>query len=196
MCAVQAQRNTPKYQCNPHLVVDLERLHWNLFDTTGAHGVSYFLQHPVLRPVEATKNALDKTRRSRREGDCKDCHVLKNRLFSANRGLSRGMAHAVHTALDRVGPVRAGHDCSGSQGQASAWKGRKAMLVLTRKRDDVIRIGDNIVIRVIHTSRGSVKIGVEAPAEVRVVRGEVLARANQCDSATASVGTEAALLPH
>lgn len=70
------------------------------------------------------------------------------------------------------------------------------MLVLTRKRDDVIRIGDNIVIRVIHTSRGSVKIGVEAPAEVRVVRGEVLARANQCDSATASVATEAALLPH
>lgn len=47
------------------------------------------------------------------------------------------------------------------------------MLVLTRKRDGVIRIGENIVIRVIRTGKSSVKIGVDAPAEVRVVRGEL-----------------------
>jgi carbon storage regulator len=47
------------------------------------------------------------------------------------------------------------------------------MLVLTRKRDGVIRIGENIVIRVIRTGKSSVKIGVEAPASVRVVRGEL-----------------------
>uniref|UniRef100_A0A7C2JXY5 Translational regulator CsrA n=1 Tax=Schlesneria paludicola TaxID=360056 RepID=A0A7C2JXY5_9PLAN len=47
------------------------------------------------------------------------------------------------------------------------------MLVLTRKRDGVIRIGENIVIRVIRTGKSSVKIGVEAPANVRVVRGEL-----------------------
>jgi carbon storage regulator len=48
-----------------------------------------------------------------------------------------------------------------------------AMLVLTRKRDDEIRIGHDIVIRVIRTGKGSVKIGIEAPPEVRVIRGEL-----------------------
>ena len=47
------------------------------------------------------------------------------------------------------------------------------MLVLTRKRDGVIRIGENIVIRVIRTGKSSVKIGVDAPADIRVVRGEL-----------------------
>lgn len=47
------------------------------------------------------------------------------------------------------------------------------MLILTRKRDDSIKIGDDIVIRVMRTGRGSVKIGIEAPASVRIVRGEL-----------------------
>lgn len=48
------------------------------------------------------------------------------------------------------------------------------MLVLTRKPAECIRIGDNIVIKVIKTTRGAVKIGIDAPAEIRVVRGELL----------------------
>ena len=52
-------------------------------------------------------------------------------------------------------------------------KGTEAMLILTRKRDDSIKIGENIVIRVMRTARGSVKIGIEAPASVRIVRGEL-----------------------
>ena len=47
------------------------------------------------------------------------------------------------------------------------------MLILTRKRDDSIRIGENIVVRVMRTGRGSVKIGIEAPDSVRIVRGEL-----------------------
>ena len=47
------------------------------------------------------------------------------------------------------------------------------MLILTRKRNDSIRIGENIVVRVMRTARGSVKIGIEAPNSVRVVRGEL-----------------------
>ena len=46
------------------------------------------------------------------------------------------------------------------------------MLILTRKRDDSIKIGEDIVIRVMRTGKGSVKIGIEAPASVRIVRGE------------------------
>lgn len=48
------------------------------------------------------------------------------------------------------------------------------MLVLTRKAAESIRIGDDVVIKVIKTSRGTVKIGIEAPADVRVVRGELV----------------------
>jgi carbon storage regulator CsrA len=48
------------------------------------------------------------------------------------------------------------------------------MLVLTRKRSETIRIGDGIVVKVIRTGRTSVKLGVEAPSNVRVVRGELL----------------------
>ena len=48
------------------------------------------------------------------------------------------------------------------------------MLVLTRKPAEIIRIGEDIVIKVIKTGKGSVKIGIEAPASVRVMRGELL----------------------
>ncbi|MFK7819087.1 MAG: carbon storage regulator [Planctomycetaceae bacterium] len=47
------------------------------------------------------------------------------------------------------------------------------MLVLTRKATETIQIGDGIVIKVIKTGRGSVKIGIEAPDNVRVMRGEL-----------------------
>lgn len=47
------------------------------------------------------------------------------------------------------------------------------MLVLTRKSSEMIRIGDNIVIKVISTGKNSVKIGIEAPQCVRVLRAEL-----------------------
>jgi len=47
------------------------------------------------------------------------------------------------------------------------------MLVLTRKPAEMIRIGDDIVIKVIKTAKGAVKIGIEAPDDVRVLRGEL-----------------------
>jgi len=48
------------------------------------------------------------------------------------------------------------------------------MLVLTRKRDEVIQIGDNIVIKILKTGKGAIKIGIDAPENVRVIRGELL----------------------
>jgi carbon storage regulator len=48
------------------------------------------------------------------------------------------------------------------------------MLVLTRKKAETIQIGEHIFIKVIRTGRTSVKIGIEAPANVRVIRGELL----------------------
>ena len=48
------------------------------------------------------------------------------------------------------------------------------MLVLTRKAAETIQIGDDVVIKVIKTGSGTVKIGIDAPDEVRVIRGELL----------------------
>ena len=48
------------------------------------------------------------------------------------------------------------------------------MLVLTRKPAETIRIGEDIVIKVIKTGKGTVKIGIEAPSDVRVMRGELV----------------------
>lgn len=52
-------------------------------------------------------------------------------------------------------------------------KGVLIMLVLTRKLTEEIRIGDEILVKVIRTGKGSIKIGVDAPDHLRVVRGEL-----------------------
>jgi carbon storage regulator len=47
------------------------------------------------------------------------------------------------------------------------------MLVLTRKRSETILIGDDIIVKVLKTGKGTVKIGIEAPRHIRVLRGEL-----------------------
>ena len=47
------------------------------------------------------------------------------------------------------------------------------MLILSRKIDQKIRIGDNIVLTIIDIKGDQVKIGVEAPNDVKVFRQEV-----------------------
>jgi carbon storage regulator len=49
------------------------------------------------------------------------------------------------------------------------------MLVLSRKKGEQIRIGDDIVITVHRVSGNRVSIGIEAPASLRIVRGELQA---------------------
>jgi carbon storage regulator len=51
----------------------------------------------------------------------------------------------------------------------------EAMLILTRKAGEQLRIGDQIVVTVQRVDRNSVRIGIEAPGEVPIVRGELLA---------------------
>jgi len=45
------------------------------------------------------------------------------------------------------------------------------MLVLTRKESEVIHIGDDIRVMVIGTGK-TVRIGIDAPEELRIFRGE------------------------
>lgn len=48
------------------------------------------------------------------------------------------------------------------------------MLVLSRKRDERILIGDNIVITIVDIRGDKVRIGVEAPSHVPVHRQEIV----------------------
>jgi carbon storage regulator len=68
------------------------------------------------------------------------------------------------------------------------------MLVLTRKRSEMIQIGDDIIVKVIRTGKSTVKIGIEAPANVRVLRAELCDEPRPMASATA-VGSKPELKP-
>lgn len=47
------------------------------------------------------------------------------------------------------------------------------MLVITRKKDESITIADNIEITVLEVSKDKVKIGINAPKEVKIYRSEL-----------------------
>jgi carbon storage regulator CsrA len=47
------------------------------------------------------------------------------------------------------------------------------MLVLTRKQGEQIRIGSDVVITVVRTKGKAVRLGIQAPAHVPVLRGEI-----------------------
>ena len=50
------------------------------------------------------------------------------------------------------------------------------MLVLTRRVNERIVIGDNIVVTVLEVHGDQVRIGIDAPREVKVFREEVILR--------------------
>lgn len=47
------------------------------------------------------------------------------------------------------------------------------MLVLSRKNDEVIRIGSDVIIKVVDIRGDKVRLGIEAPSEIPVHREEV-----------------------
>ena len=47
------------------------------------------------------------------------------------------------------------------------------MLVLSRKQNQEVIIGDNIKITVLKTRGNTVRLGIEAPRDIKVVRGEL-----------------------
>lgn len=47
------------------------------------------------------------------------------------------------------------------------------MLVLSRRKDESIVIGKDIVIKVLETEEGRVKLGITAPADISIHRHEV-----------------------
>ncbi len=55
------------------------------------------------------------------------------------------------------------------------------MLVLTRREGETIIIGKGIEIRVVRIKHGVVRIGVEAPPDQKILRGELQDRPQRTD---------------
>lgn len=53
------------------------------------------------------------------------------------------------------------------------------MLVLKRKPNEKIRIGSDIVINIISVSEHQVKIGIEAPDDIKILREEIYENVKQ-----------------
>ena len=51
------------------------------------------------------------------------------------------------------------------------------MLVLTRKEDQAIHIGSDVVVKVLSISGGRIRLGIDAPRDLSVLRGELRAAA-------------------
>jgi len=50
------------------------------------------------------------------------------------------------------------------------------MLILTRKKDEIIKIGDDITVVIVGVSGNQVRVGIDAPKNVSVDRYEIYER--------------------
>lgn len=64
------------------------------------------------------------------------------------------------------------------------------MLILSRKTDQQIKIGDEITLTIIEIRGDQVKIGVEAPKNVKVFREEVFTAIKKENAQAASVNAD------
>ncbi len=55
----------------------------------------------------------------------------------------------------------------------------KNLLVLSRKRDQTLVIGDNVEVTILEIKGGQVRLGIDAPKAVTVHRGEIHAKVIQ-----------------
>lgn len=48
------------------------------------------------------------------------------------------------------------------------------MLILSRKEGESIVIGDNIKVQIVSSEKGVVKLGIDAPTDITILRSELL----------------------
>jgi carbon storage regulator len=64
------------------------------------------------------------------------------------------------------------------------------MLVITRKTGERICIGDDVTVTVLDVAGSSVRLGIEAPGDVRVYRYEIWVQVQEENRAAAQAGIE------
>lgn len=71
------------------------------------------------------------------------------------------------------------------------------MLVVTRKTDESILIADNIEVTVLEIGRDKIKLGINAPKEVKIIRSELKdAQQTNAQAAQTSSGVAELLRAH
>ena len=76
------------------------------------------------------------------------------------------------------------HEALGARDFHGPWTsltGRVVMLVLSRNENDSIEIGREIVVTILSVKGGKVRVGIEAPQEVNIVRREIKGRGPKSD---------------
>ena len=68
------------------------------------------------------------------------------------------------------------------------------MLVLSRKKSEVILVGPDIRITIVKFDRNQVRVGIEAPGEVAIVREELLTDAEHLEAKAAWVDSDRAVV--
>jgi len=66
------------------------------------------------------------------------------------------------------------------------------MLVLTRKINEEIKIGPDISIKILSISENQIKIGIEAPQSVQILRGEVFEKVKESTLEASRASTQKA----
>jgi len=56
------------------------------------------------------------------------------------------------------------------------------MLVLSRKKAERILVGDNVVITIVRIGPHSVRVGIEAPPDTVILRGELEQADSECET--------------
>ena len=65
------------------------------------------------------------------------------------------------------------------------------MLVITRKLNESILVADNIEVTILEITKDKVRLGVEAPREVKIIRSELVLVKNSNEEASKAVSKEA-----
>ncbi len=65
------------------------------------------------------------------------------------------------------------------------------MLVITRKSGEQICLGDDVTITVLDVTGSTVRLGIEAPAEIPIFRGEIWADVKAENRAAANASVDA-----
>lgn len=64
------------------------------------------------------------------------------------------------------------------------------MLILSRKEGECIQIGDDVELQIIQTTRGYVKIGIQAPRSVLILRKELVKEVEESNTMAASTDSK------
>jgi carbon storage regulator CsrA len=67
------------------------------------------------------------------------------------------------------------------------------MLILSRKLDESILIGDSIILKIMAIDKGVVKLGIEAPSDIRVLRSELIGAVADSNKAASTVQDDSLL---